>query len=143
MRNRLTLLAAAATLAFTACGGSGSDQDEVADLLIEQAAGEDIELDEDCVRDTAAKLSDDDAAALVEAGVDGDPEISEAGDAIGEEIVNCLEISSYRDTLIDSIAESDPTIDADCMRDALGEFETIEEIEDEIFSAAFACTSDG
>ena len=143
MRHRLTLLAAATCLVLTACGGSGSggDQGEVADLFIELAGEEDLELDEGCVRDTTAKLSDADAAAIVEAGVDGDPEVSDDADAIADEILSCVDVSSYRDGLIDAISEGDDTIDADCLRDALGDLETAEEIDDAIFSAAFDCSS--
>lgn len=143
MRYRLTLLAAAATLALTACGGSGSDQDEVADLFIEVASSQDLELDEDCVRDSASQFSDEDAAAIVAAGIESDPDVSDEADAIADEIFGCVDVSSYRDTLIDSIAESDPTIDADCMRDALGDLETSAEVDDEIIGAALSCSSGG
>ena len=141
MRHRLTLLAAATCLVLTACGGSGSDQDEVADLFIELAGDQDLELDEGCVRDTTEKFSDADAAALVEAGTDGNPELSEAGDAVAEEIFGCVDVSSYRDSLIDAITEGDDTIDGDCLREALGDLSTPAEVDDAIFSAAFDCSS--
>lgn len=143
MRHRLNLVAAATCLVLTACGGSGSgsDQDQVADLLIESAGDEGIELDESCVRDKASGLSDADAAALVEAGVDGDADISDEADAIAEDLFSCVEVSSYRDGLIDAITEGDDTIDADCLRDALGDLETAAEIDDAIFGAAFDCSS--
>lgn len=141
MRHRFTLIAAATTLALTACGGSSSDQDEVADLLIETASEEGLELDEGCVRDTASQLSDADAAALVEAGVDGEADVSDEANALADEILGCVDVSSYRDALIDAISEGDDSIDADCLRDALGDLSSAEEIDDAIFGAAFDCSS--
>ena len=140
---KLLISAVSATLLFSACGGSSGDsaQDGVADLLIGVAEDQDLQLDEDCVRSTSAKFSDADAQALVDAGIDGDPEISDAGDVLGEQIFNeCVDASSYLDSLITSFSE-DGTVDADCLQDALKGL-TVGEIDEEIFDVAFDCAKD-
>lgn len=94
MTKRILAAAAAATLLLSACGGGGGDvQNEVADIYI-KAMGDladelDVELDinEGCVRDLTAQLSDDDAQKLVDAGIDGDPEgLSAEADELGEQL---------------------------------------------------------
>jgi len=97
-------LAIAAPLGFAACGGGDgggtSPQDGVADLLIEVineqlgGGGIDFELDEQCVRDLTDQLSDADAQAIVDAGVDGEPDTSAEADAIGEQIETCLSVGA-------------------------------------------------
>ena len=49
--------------------GSDSAQDEVADMMIEEMEAEGMDVDEDCVRDAAGELSDDDAQAIVDQAV--------------------------------------------------------------------------
>lgn len=89
------LAVAALTLSFTACSSdnAGGAQAEVADMMIEAFESEDlegIELDEDCVREVADELSDDDAQKIVDAGIDGDPDVSDEADEIGDKLADCV-----------------------------------------------------
>lgn len=139
---KLLISAIAVSLLLAACGGGGGAQDEVADLFIELAGEENLELDDDCVRDTAARLSDDDAQAIVDAGTDGDPVVSDEAEAIGDEIFStCVNADSYVDLIVTSLAEDDDTIDADCMRAELSGL-SVDEVDDKIFDAAFSCTTE-
>ena len=78
----------AATILLTGCGGDG-DQGEVADLIIRAAEDAGVSPDADCIRDAANKLSDDDAAAIADAGLAGDPTISDGATDILIEILSC------------------------------------------------------
>lgn len=121
MRRTIIGLAAAATLVLSACGGGGGGQQgEVADLMLEQAAAEDITLDPDCVREVAGKLSDDDAAKIIEAGVDGDVELSAEGDALGEEMFNCVDMSTIVDQIVEEMGGSE-MVDADCLEEVISD----------------------
>lgn len=111
MRTRLFGTIAIAALALTACGGDddggsgdggggGSAQDEVADMMIdvlneasELEGVEGIEIDEDCIRDKVGELSDEDARAIVDAGPEGDPEVSDQAEVIGESMFECVDMS--------------------------------------------------
>lgn len=106
-RTTFTRLAAVVALtgALVACGGDdggsgpggGGAQAEVARLLIQEFEGEEMEgmsVDEACVRSATSQLSDADAAALVAAYPDGDPELSMSDaeeDAFFEELFTCVE----------------------------------------------------
>lgn len=101
MRNRIigTLAVATLALAGTACGGDddggSGNQGKVADMLIEALAEvetDGVTIDKDCIRDKASKLSDDDAKKIVEAGPDGDPDVSAEAEAIAESLFDCVEI---------------------------------------------------
>ena len=89
-------LAVVAPLGLVACGddddgGSLSgDQQEGVDSMTEILEDLGAEVDADCITDLASQLSDDDAAALAEAGVDGDPELSDEGEALGEQVEDCV-----------------------------------------------------
>lgn len=121
MRRTIIGLAAAATLVLSACGGGGGGQQgEVADLMLEQAGVEGISLDPDCVREVAGKLSDDDAAKIIEAGVDGDVELSAEGDALGEEMFNCVDMSAIVDQIVEEMGGSE-MVDADCLEEVIGD----------------------
>lgn len=85
MKKQTLSIALVAGLALAACGGGGSDQDQVADLLIGAAEDAGASPDPDCIRDLAQDISDADAKAMTEAGLEGDPDISEAaGEILGE-----------------------------------------------------------
>jgi hypothetical protein len=122
MRTRLIASIAVATLALAGCGGddgSSGQQGEVADLMLATAEEEGIVLEEDCVREVAGRLSDEDAAKIVEAGVDGDPDVSDDAEAVAEEMADCVDT----DALVDQIvAEMDGEgIDAECLKRVLDE----------------------
>ena len=140
MRKKLFSTLAAMAVVASACGGSGGgDQGEVADLFIELASDEGLELDRGCVEDAAARLSDDDAKAIVEAGTDGNPDLSPEADEIGDSIFNCVDASSFVDSILAEY-EDDDTIDVDCLRKELDGLTTPEEIQDKVFDVALACS---
>ncbi len=99
-----TLLGALAvgTLLFAACGsdsgsndGGGSSQKDVADLLVDSLNQQEATFDEDCIRETTAKLSDDDAKLIADAGTGGGtPEISDEAAAIGNQLIDCIDTGS-------------------------------------------------
>ena len=139
MRKKLLSTLAATAVVVSACGGGGGKQGEVADLFIELAADGGLELDNDCVEDAAAKLSDDDAEKIVEAGTDGDPDVSPEAEAIGDEIFSCVDASSFVDSIVAEF-ENDDSIDADCLREELEELTTPDEIEEKMFDIALNCS---
>lgn len=123
MRTRLIASLAVATLAVSACGGddgSSGQQGEVADMMLEAAESEGITLEEGCVRDVAGRLSDDDAAKIVEAGVDGDPELSADAEALAEEMFDCFDTDALVDQIVAEMGDQEG-IDADCLKRVLGE----------------------
>lgn len=111
MRTRLFGTIAIAALALTSCGGGddgGSDggggggaQDQVADMMIDvlneasEIEGVDMTVDEGCIRDKAGQLSDADAQAIVDAGPEGDPEVSDAADAIADTMIECVDLGDF------------------------------------------------
>lgn len=129
---------AAAVVGISACGGGDDSQGEVADLFIELAESEGIELDRDCVVETAGGLSDTDAEKIVEAGTDGSADVSDEAQAIGDEILDCVDVDSFRDSVLTQF-EQDGSIDIDCLRSELEGLTTVEEIEDQVVDAAFGC----
>lgn len=137
---------AAATMLFAACGsdddgGAGGDQGAAADLLVDAVGEEGVELDRDCVNDIAGELSDDDAAAIVAAGPDGDPDISPEAEALGGRILNeCLDLSSAIDAILAEIGDDDG-IDKDCLRTELEKATNFEEVQTLAVSAALECVS--
>ena len=108
---RITAVLASSVLLLAACGGDdstgGSAQDAAADELIQQANDQDLQPDEGCIRDKAAKLSDEDAQKIVDAGEES-PDLSPEGLAIQGEAMTCVSGSS-RAT---ASARSDPTSSA-------------------------------
>lgn len=104
MHTKTTSLIAIAALALTACGGDddgggGAPQDDVADMMIEALnesfSGDDmagVTIDEDCIRDAVGEIPADDARAIVAAGPDGNPEVSDETENIGEAMFACVDI---------------------------------------------------
>jgi len=96
-----TLLGALAVGAIlvAACSDSGDDggggaQREVADMLADVLDEQGVAFDEDCIRDVTSQLSDEDAELLVDAGIDGDAEISEEAVALSEQLQDCVDLAS-------------------------------------------------
>lgn len=119
MRTRLFGTVVIAALALSACGGGGGKQGEVADMMLASAAQEGIDLDEKCVRDVAGKLSDDDAAKIVAAGMDGDPDVSADAEALAGQIFGCFDTDAMVDQIIGEMG--DEGVDAECLKKVLRE----------------------
>jgi hypothetical protein len=140
MRTRILSSIATATLVLAACGGGGSDgaQGEAADMLIDAAAEEDFDLDEDCVRDLSEKLSDDDAQAIVDAGPDGNAELSPEGEALGTELFSCVDTDAMVDQMVDELVGEvgGDNVDVDCLKDAFRDIDLNAAEDDPAFATA-------
>ena len=97
-------------------GDGGENQNQAADIFIEQAEAAGIETDEDCVREKAEKLSDADAQAIVDAGDDGSPELSPEGEALSIQLASCISTEDLIEEVLSSLPEG---IDEDCVREAM------------------------
>lgn len=123
MRTRLIGSLTVAVLALSACGGDddgGGQQAEVADMMLEAADEEGFSLEEDCVRDVAGRLSDEDAAKIVEAGPEGDPELSAEADALADEMFDCVDTDALVDQIVAEMGDAEG-VDADCLKSVLDE----------------------
>jgi hypothetical protein len=152
---RLTAVLACAALALAACGdddddaagdggGGGDLQNEVADKLLDEE-GDEFQLDDDCVREKAAQLSDDDAQAILDAEGDEDPDLSPEGIALTAELLSCADADAMIDQLVEQLPEG---IDADCVREALdgvdlGDFASGGEPPSEFVDAMTECVQTG
>lgn len=107
MRIRTIGTVAVATLALAACGGGddtgsgGSAQSQVADMMLEALdedfASEGIDasvVDRDCVRSAIDGLSDDDAEKILEAGPEGNPDVSASAEEIADSMFECVDIAA-------------------------------------------------
>lgn len=105
------------TAAATATAGSASGiQDVAADEIIKQAKDGNLDPDEDCIREKAANLSDEDAQKIVDAGNSDAPDLSAAGLAIIGKTATCLSGDALMNQIVESLPEG---IDGDCVRDKL------------------------
>lgn len=152
MNKSIVASLAVGVLVLAACGSdsgssSGGPQGEAADAAIAAASEEGMELDEECVNDLASQLSDEDAEAIVAAGPDGDPEISDEGTAIGVQLMTCADSSEIADAFIEEMKASGQEFDEECVREGLdgldlstlaGDAQTGEAPE-ELISAVFDC----
>jgi hypothetical protein len=121
MRRFAVVAALVAGLGLAACGGDdddaggGGSQDDVFDMMMqameESLASEmpegvelDIEdiVDEDCLRDKTDQLSDEDAEKIVEAGIDGDPEVSAEAEQVAESLDECFDAEAIADAITES-----------------------------------------
>ena len=99
MHKTLIAALAASALVLAACGsdsdGAGDGpQSEVVTMLTESLDDAGVGYDADCLEDKISQLTDEDAEAIVAAGVDGDPDVSDEADAIGSSIGDCFEMGS-------------------------------------------------
>ncbi len=118
MHTRINGLIATAALVLGACGGGGGgSQGEVVDQLMASAEDAGLDLDKSCVEDIASKLSDDDAKRIVDAGPDGEPVLSDEGEALGEEILGCVSMDSMIDSIVADVG--DENVDVECLKDVL------------------------
>ena len=119
-------IAAILVLGLAACGSDGDggsgltdDQAAAASSAIEEAEAGGVELDEDCVNEVAAQLSDEDAAKVVAAGPGEDADLSPEGEALGLELLGCADEDALIDLFIAGMNESGETFDEDCAREKL------------------------
>lgn len=128
-KHRILIAFATGALALTACGSDGGSgaasgpQADAADRTIEQAAEDGVELEEGCVNEVTAKLSDDDAEAIA-AGRDSD--VSAEGQALAIELVQCADADALADLFIEGMSQGGQEFDEDCVRDKLSEFDIAE-----------------
>ena len=124
---KITGLLAVSVLCLAACGDDDDDdangdatatgvQADAADEIISQADDGDLDPDEDCIRDKAAGLSDEDAQKIVDAGSSDEPDLSPEGLAIVGETMSCVSGDAMMDSIIESLPEG---VDGDCVRDKL------------------------
>jgi hypothetical protein len=128
---RSSALAAILVLVLAACGSDGDggsgggdsglsdDQAAAAQSAIDEAESGGIELDEACVNDVAAQLSDEDAAKAAAAEPGEDAELSPEGEALGLELLGCADDDALIDLFIAGMNESGETFDEDCAREKL------------------------
>lgn len=102
-------------------GGVAGDRGEAARLAIEAAAADGLELDEACVDELAAQLTDDDARAMVDAGIDGDPALSAEGEALTAQLLTCVDQEALVDLFVDGLEQSGEAFDEACVRENLAE----------------------
>ena len=148
MKSRVLAGIGVGALVLSACGGGGGPQDEVADMVLEEMGGEGVEIDEDCVRDAAQELSDDDAQKILDAGPGGNaddlsPEAAETADSL----IDCINADAFVDELIDEMVASEgaENVDVECLRVALSDLDlaSVDEGSPELMSALFECISIG
>jgi hypothetical protein len=131
---KITGLLAAGVLFLGACGDDDDNADDTAtaaeqgggetatgvqadaaDELIQQADDGNLDPDEDCIREKASGLTDEDAQKIVDAGGDT-ADLSPAGLAIIGQAATCLSADAFMNSIIESLPEG---ADADCVRDKL------------------------
>jgi ribosomal protein L12E/L44/L45/RPP1/RPP2 len=135
-----TLVVAALTV--TACGGGSSgDRAEAVDLFVEAMDDEGVEVDRECAENVADKLSDDDVKAIIDESDGGDATLSPAGEALSDELLDCVDTSSLiSDEFIDQIVEgAGDGVDADCIRDALEDLDLSNPEDPAVVTAMLAC----
>ena len=123
-----------------------ADQQAAADQFMGQEDAEDV-FDRACVEEKAADLSDEDAQAIADAGPDGSPELSEAGEALTLDLVTCIDEEALVEEFISGMQESGEEFDEQCVRDGLEGFDMAEiaragsqgEIPDGLFSSLIDC----
>ena len=127
MRTSAAILASVLALTLAACGGGDDgveltdDQAAAAQSVIDSAAEDGVTLEEDCVNEVAAKLSDEDAALAAE---DDEAELSAEGEALGIELLNCVDDEQLVDLFLAEIGAEG--VDEECAREALADFDLVE-----------------
>lgn len=121
--------AAPDTVAADTGGGTGNldaQRNLIVDFSIEQAAVGGFTLDRGCLEALAVQLSDEDAALLAasaQAGGEDDPELSPAGEALGEQLIGCAVTDAdpaLQEAAVDAVmASSDgATLERPCVENA-------------------------
>ena len=135
-------------LVLAACGsddGASGVQAEAAQQALDRADDLGMDLDESCVQDLAKQLSDDDAQAIVDEGTDGDPDLSDEGEALTSDLLNCIGDDALIDLFIAGLGESGDNIDEDCLRDKLADVDlsaalSADDTPTELVTAVIECT---
>lgn len=130
MTRTITIAAVAVGLLLTACGSDGDSgpelseaQSAAAQSAIDSAAEDGVTLDESCVNELASELTDEDA---VLAAGEGDAELSPQGEALTVQLLSCADEDEIIDVFIEGLSETGPTLDEDCAREQLEDFDVIE-----------------
>jgi len=117
---KITALLASSVLLVAACGGDDDSasgvQSDAADEIIQQADDANLNPDENCIRDKAANLSDEDAQKIVDAGSSDTPNLSPEGVTVVADAMSCVSGQAMLDSIIESLPEG---VDGDCVRDKL------------------------
>jgi hypothetical protein len=126
MRTSVVILTSVFALAVAGCGGDdgpelSSDQAAAAQSVIDAAAEDGVTLDEDCVEEVAAQLSDADAALAAE---DDTAVLSPEGEALGVQLLDCADEDAIVDLFLAEIGAEG--VDEDCAREALADFDVAE-----------------
>ena len=123
---RTSAIVAILVLGLAACGSDGDggsdltdDQAAAAAAAMDEAEAGGIELDEECVDEVAAQLSDEDAAKAAAAEPGEDAELSPEGEALGLELLGCADNDALVDLFISQMNESGQAFDEDCAREKL------------------------
>lgn len=128
---RFIVLLAAGVLILGACGSESAaqlnpDQERVVELVLESSGESGLVLDETCVNEVVSRMSDEDAKILAESDLDADVELSAEGEALGEELVTCLDRDEFINALVADLSASGINVDRDCIADALADVELTE-----------------
>ena len=128
---RFIVLLAAGVLILGACGSESAaqlnpDQERVVELVLESSGESGLVLDETCVNEVVSRMSDEDAKILAESDLGADVELSAEGEALGEELVTCLDRDEFINALVADLSASGINVDRDCIADALADVELTE-----------------
>lgn len=128
---RFIVLLAAGVLILGACGSESAaqlnpDQAQVVELVLESSGESGLVLDETCVNEVVSRMSDEDAKILAESDLGADVELSAEGEALGEELVTCLDRDEFINALVADLSASGINVDRDCIADALADVELTE-----------------
>jgi hypothetical protein len=108
-------------------GASGGDvtdaQSDAARQAIDQAAADGVELDEECVNDVAAQLSDADAEAIASGN---DADVSPEGQTLALELIACADEEAIADLFIEGMNQSGQDFDEECVREKLQDVDITE-----------------
>ena len=139
MRTTLALFTIG-VLVLAGCGGDDDSGDNgslsdsqaaAAQRAIDQGDAEGFTLDEGCVNDLAAQLDDADAQLLADAGPDENPDLSEEGEQLSDQLLGCVDEDALVDLFIEQIEAEGQQVDDDCVRDALSEFDLADSLQAE------------
>lgn len=128
---RFIVLLAAGVLVLGACGSESTaqlnaDQERVVELVMQSSEESGLTLDETCVSEVVSRMSDEDAKTLAESDLGADVELSAEGEALGEELVTCLDRDEFINALVADLSASGINVDRDCIADALADVELTE-----------------